>query len=112
MRAWRSFAPPRPKLMSGSSRLEPAVLRGFIDARGFWKTICIRGRQASISGPLSPVMGVPSKSTSPEVGAIRLRIIRPMIDLPLPDMPARPKVSPSRIAKLTSSTTRSEAPSG
>ena len=93
--------------MSGSSRLDPAVLRGFIEARGFWKTICIRGRRNCIAEGASPAMDCPSKSTSPEVGATRLRMIRPMRDLPLPETPARPNVSPSRTAKLTSSTTLS-----
>src|SRR4051794_19218400 len=40
----------------------------------------------------------------PAVGSIRRRMARPTVDLPQPDSPTRPSVSPSPIAKLTPST--------
>jgi hypothetical protein len=46
----------------------------------------------------------PWKVTSPEVGSINLRIDRPVVDLPQPDSPTSPSVSPGMMSKLTSST--------
>ena len=38
------------------------------------------------------------------VGSIKRRIVRPKVDLPQPDSPTKPNVSPSSIVKLTPST--------
>src|SRR5690606_6435044 len=48
----------------------------------------------------------PPKRRLPELGSIRRATIRPMVDLPDPDSPTRPKASPGRIEKLTSLTAR------
>jgi hypothetical protein len=40
----------------------------------------------------------------PAVGLYSRRRVRPTVDLPQPDSPTRPRVSPRRISKLTSST--------
>src|SRR5205823_4888702 len=50
----------------------------------------------------------PATRSSPRTSASsgsRRRRAWPMVDLPLPDSPARPKISPSPISKLTPSTT-------
>src|SRR5262245_29297763 len=49
--------------------------------------------------------------TSPEVGSINRRIVRPVVDLPQPDSPTRPSVSPGWISKVTSSTACTRATS-
>ena len=50
------------------------------------------------------MMSLPSKRTSPEVGSIIRRISRPVVDLPHPDSPTMPSVSPRYTEKLTPST--------
>src|SRR5215470_14195808 len=42
----------------------------------------------------------------PSVGSIKRRIARPTVDLPQPDSPTRPSVSPRAISKLTPSTAK------
>src|SRR5215475_4066080 len=75
--------------------------------------ICMsRLRRRSASEP-SDNRSCPRKLTVPEVGSISLRIQRPIVDLPHPDSPTNPKVSPLLMLKLTSSTaftTTSPAP--
>ena len=80
------------------------VFLGLRQASGFWNTICIRRRKGRMARSSSVVMSVPSMSTLPELGFSRPRIIRPMVDFPLGDGPASPKVSPGMMSKLTSST--------
>src|SRR5207237_89453 len=48
----------------------------------------------------------PRNMTRPDVGSVKRRIARPKVVLPQPDSPTRPKVSRSRISKLTPSTAR------
>src|SRR5665647_986671 len=47
---------------------------------------------------------LPSKITSPEVGVSKLTSILPVVDLPQPDSPTKPKVSPLKILNDTPST--------
>src|SRR5215207_7112261 len=47
---------------------------------------------------------LPRKLISPLVGSIKRRIVRPNVDLPHPDSPTKPRVSPSLIDRLTPST--------
>ncbi len=49
-------------------------------------------------------MSRPSISMLPPVGSISRSTVRPTVDLPQPDSPTRPSVSPARIEKLTPST--------
>src|SRR4030042_5380384 len=64
--------------------------------------MCLRAWR---SGPgSSPRMFTPRNQTSPEVGSIRRRILKPVVDLPHPDSPTNPKVSFSPRLKETSST--------
>src|SRR5579864_2978782 len=55
-------------------------------------------------------MSTPSRMTSPEVAGRSWVIIRPSVDLPHPDSPTRPTVSPGRMSKLTPSTAFTDAP--
>ena len=89
---------------SGSAMIEPTRLRGFSDAYGSWKTICISRRSGRSSRALSRAIDRPSKRTSPEVGSSSRTIVRPSVDLPQPDSPTSPSVSPSRTEKVTPST--------
>src|SRR5256884_159347 len=59
-----------------------------------------------ISPPDSFVRLWPLKRISPSVGSTRRRIERPSVDLPQPDSPTRPSVSPWRMLKSTPSTAR------
>ena len=88
--------------LSGSASVAPTVMRGLSDAYGSWKTIWNRRRILARSlAPLRRVSDWPSKSTSPEVGSMRSRSRRPVVDLPQPDSPTRPRVSPSLHARGT-----------
>ncbi len=59
----------------------------------------------------SAVTSCPSKVTSPEVGSISRRMQRPVVDLPQPDSPTRPSVSPFSIVNEMSSTAWTRATS-
>src|SRR5262245_60765774 len=73
--------------------------------------ICISLRRA-LSARLSIAVTVLSwKRTSPEVGSMRRRMDRPVVDLPHPDSPTRPRVSPAMMVKVTSSTACTRATS-
>src|SRR5215210_755515 len=54
-------------------------------------------------------MSSPSKYTLPSVGSTRRSTVRPSVVLPQPDSPTRPRVSPRRTKKLTSSTALTQA---
>ena len=101
---------------SGSAMIALTVMRGLSDAYGSWKTICTERRMLRISPPSRPTMSVPRKGTEPEVASMSRRIRRPVVDLPQPDSPTRPRVSPRRTSKVrphtacTSSTTRRNRP--
>src|SRR6187200_1910782 len=49
-------------------------------------------------------MSWPSKTILPSVGSYRRRMVRPTVDLPQPDSPTRPSVSPRWMLSETSST--------
>ena len=61
---------------------------------------------ASASSPSARGRGgsTPSKVISPSVGSSSRRSVRPRVDLPQPDSPTRPTVSPRRISRSTPST--------
>src|SRR6266849_960401 len=56
------------------------------------------------------VMSCPFSRICPAVGSSRRATHLPMVDLPLPDSPTRPRISPGPIAKDTPSTARTTAP--
>jgi hypothetical protein len=67
---------------------------GFSEAYGSWKTICRSRRTSRMDRASSPISSRPSKTTDPEVGVCSCRIARPVVDLPQPDSPTTPRVSP------------------
>ena len=91
-------------MASGSAMMLPTRMRGFNEANGSWKTICIRWRVAQSLGGDSATRSWPSKRMLPADGSMSLKISRPVVDLPQPDSPTRPSTSPRSIVKLTPST--------
>src|SRR5262245_22484380 len=73
--------------------------------------ICISLRRARSARLSMAVTALSWKRTSPEVGSMRRRIDRPVVDLPHPDSPTRPRVSPAMMSKVTSSTACTRATS-
>ena len=69
-------------------------------------------RAAAAAGASAETLDrLPSKMISPSVGSSSRTSVRPSVDLPQPDSPTSPSVSPSRTAKLTSSTACTRATS-
>ena len=89
---------------SGSATISLTRRRGFSELMGSWKIICMRVRALRSALPDSLVMLTPSSSTVPLDGStMRIRAL-PVVDLPQPDSPTSPRVSPSMISKLTPAT--------
>jgi hypothetical protein len=82
------------------------LCRGFSEANGSWKTICMRRRSGRSSCSFSVEMSRPSKMMRPSVGLYRRKMVRPTVDFPQPDSPTRPTVSPRLIVSEMSSTAR------
>src|SRR5215471_13241259 len=55
-------------------------------------------------------MSLPERRMLPAVGSISRSIVRPTVDLPQPDSPTSPSVSPASIVKLTPSTANTVPP--
>src|SRR5438309_10157294 len=91
--------------------MKPTRLRGFSDAYGSWKIIIISRRNGRISARESLVMSWPRNLTEPPVGSSSFMMQRAIVDLPQPDSPTTPSVSPSLIANETPSTAFTEATS-
>ena len=70
--------------------------RGLSDAVGSWKTICRSGRTFLNPVSESVVSSTPSKRMLPDVGGTSLTRVRATVDLPQPDSPTSPTVSPAR----------------
>src|SRR5579885_3141943 len=66
--------------------------------------ICISRRRGFIAARGSLRMSWPSTKTSPEVAGCKRRTVRPVVVLPQPLSPTRPKVSPRLMVNETSST--------
>ena len=83
----------------------PTVMRGLSDAYGSWKIICIVAAQRPQrrSGELRDVLAVEARS-SRTVGVEQRMSRRAVVDLPQPDSPTMPSVSPRRTSKMTPST--------
>ena len=103
-RSSRSLPRAMPKFSSGSPTIVPADRRGFIDEYGSWKIVWMRLRCGHIAPGFSAVMSSPPSTMRPAVGSISLRMVLPTVDLPQPDSPTRPSVSPLAMVKLTPST--------
>src|SRR2546423_6040366 len=91
--------------------MKPTRLRGFSDAYGSWKIIIISRRNGRISPRESLVMSCPRNWIEPPVGSSSFMMQRAIVDLPQPDSPTTPSVSPSRIANDTPSTAFTDATS-
>src|SRR5215211_7131211 len=98
------------QISSPSATRSPILRRGFSDEIGSWKIICIRGRILRSASPLSLVRSWPSNTTVPDVGLGSWIMARAVVDLPQPDSPTRPSVSPSRMSRLTSETALTFSP--
>src|SRR5215831_15189947 len=55
-------------------------------------------------------MSLPERRMLPAVGSISRNTVRPTVDLPQPDSPTSPSVSPASIVKLTPSTAKTVPP--
>ena len=91
-----------------SASCAPMVKSGFSEVSGSWKIAPIsRPRTASISRSESRSMRRPSSRISPPAirpgRSSRPRMASPVIDLPAPDSPTTPRISPGRIVSDTSS---------
>ncbi len=87
-------------MRSGSATISRTVIRGFSDAYGSWKTICMSRRTGRICLRLYAVMSAPLKTIFPPVGSVSLMIVRPSVVLPQPDSPTTPSVSPRRTLEV------------
>ncbi|MNR41522.1 hypothetical protein D3C85_1599170 [compost metagenome] len=81
--------------MSGSAMMSPMVMRGFKEASGSWKIIWISLRFSRNAPCSSLVKSCPSHTTLPSVAGTRPISARAKVDLPQPDSPTTPRVSPS-----------------
>ena len=88
-----------------SVRWSPIVQSGSMCARGSWKIIATRRARTLRGGPVGESVGrsTPSSSdlapvTRATAGSSR-RIVRAVIDFPLPDSPTRPTTSPRSIVE-------------
>ena len=84
--------------------LSPIGARGSRDENGSWKMICAWARNGVRAGPSRAVISSPPNRMRPDVGSSNRTTTRPRVDLPQPDSPTSPRVSPSSIARLTRST--------
>ena len=91
-------------MVSASPMIVPTVMRGLSEANGSWKMICMSRQSARNAAGSSADTLRPSNHTSPAVGSISRRMQRPVVDLPEPDSPTSPSVSPGAMSKLTLST--------
>src|SRR3954452_10647939 len=86
--------------------IEPTVLRGFSDEYGSWKIICASRRNSISCLGLMSAISSPSNLIEPPVGSSSRSSRRPVVDLPQPDSPTRPSVSPRLMSNDTPSTAR------
>ena len=93
-------------MASGSAMIRATVMRGSSEANGSWKTICMSRRRRLSVVASSARMFSPSNVTRPAVGSMSLRRRRARVDLPHPDSPTMPSVSPFLSVRLTPSTAR------
>jgi hypothetical protein len=91
-------------LRNGSATMSAARSRGLSDEYGSWKTACSSRRNGRIAARPSASMRCPRHAIVPAVGSTSRRIVLPAVDLPQPDSPTSPSVSPAPIAKLIPST--------
>ena len=100
----RSSLDPIFQMVSGSDTMSMTRRRGFSEEIGSWKIICTCVRSARRSPRLRLVSSVSPKPIVPDVAFSTWTIARPVVDLPHPDSPTRPSVSPWRRAKVMPAT--------
>ena len=83
-------------------------MRGLSDEYESWNTIWT-WRRNCLSGSAPEPSGSPSNSISPASGRIRCMSRRAVVDLPQPDLPTTPSVSPLSTSKSMPSTARTSA---
>ena len=90
----------------GSATAPNAVSAGFRLSFGSWNTLWIRARSRLRTKRDSETgaMSVPSNTMAPSVGSISRASNRTMVDLPQPDSPTNPRLSPRPIERSTPST--------
>src|ERR1700712_4735860 len=93
-----------PWMRNGEPTIVPIVCRGFSEEYGSWKIICISRRIGRMPRTERSVMSRPSNRMRPDVGSMSFVTARPVVDLPQPDSPTSPRVSPSCTTNETPST--------
>ena len=83
------------------------VWRGLSEPNGSWKIICTLAAIRRHRRSPRRAMSAPSSTISPPAAGTSRRIVLPSVDLPQPDSPTSPSVSPRSTSKLTPSTARS-----
>src|SRR3954447_3495198 len=89
-----------------SATMSPTVIRGFREAYGSWKMIWTSRRYCLSARP--PILASPRslRRTEPPVGFSSATSNFETVDLPQPDSPTSPSVSPRRSVRFTPSTAR------
>ena len=77
------------------------VIRGFRAVAGSWNTTETARPNSLRMAAFRLMAGLPWNSTSPEVGACRPTSTEASVDLPQPDSPTMPTVSPRLMVKST-----------
>src|SRR5581483_2374754 len=93
-----------PCTTSGSPTRSRTFMRGFKLAYGSWNTSCMSRRRWRRLSPSTCVMSFPLNVIVPAAMGTRRRMARPVVVLPEPVSPTRPRVSPRKISNETSST--------
>src|SRR6185369_748013 len=93
-------------ISNGSLMMSPTVMRGFSDVYGSCMTIWMSRRNRRSSPADMANISRPSKKALPAVGFSRFISSLARVDLPHPDSPTTPSVSPFCSSKLTPSTAR------
>src|SRR5690606_20272148 len=106
LRRRESFGATSGWISNGSPTMSPTVILGFSDVYGSCRTIWISRRSARSSLPVSLKMSRPSNNTEPLVGGSSRISTWASVDLPQPDSPTTPSVSPLCRSNDTPSTAR------
>ena len=93
--AARSSLFPIFQITSGSDTMSRTLRRGFSDEIGSWKIICTWVRSVRRS-PGSAWSARCRRNDVPDVARSTWTMARPVVDLPQPDSPTSPSVSPLR----------------
>ena len=100
----RSSLDPIFQMVSGSDTMSMTRRRGFSEEIGSWKIICTCVRSSRRLPRLRLVSSVSPKRIFPDVAFSTWTMARPVVDLPPPDSPTSPSVSPWRRAKVMPAT--------